>query len=186
MEAQVIDNLIKFLTVYPNKKAVERDSTIYPSKAIFTPIVSYAPETNLSFGVGMKGLFKLKGSGPETRTSNMPITLQYTLDNKYLFYSGFQVFFPGERYILAGNLRLQSFPSLYFGVGRDTPASNEEKFSFSRILFEPIFLKNFFIPNFYMGGGIRYNRIGNVEAEPDGLLENSRMVCLKTLNNPAH
>jgi len=173
IEAQGIEKVIKFLTVYPNKKAVERDSTIYPSKAIFTPIVSFAPETSLSFGVGMKGLFKLKGSGPDTRTSNIPITAQYTLENKYLFYSGFQIFFPGERYILAGNLRVQSFPSLYFGVGQDAPESNEEKFSYSRILFEPIFLKNLFIPKFYMGGGFRYSKVGNVEAEPGGLLENS-------------
>jgi len=47
MEAQGIENVIKFLTVYPNKKAVEQDSTIYPSKAIFTPIISYAPEPEL-------------------------------------------------------------------------------------------------------------------------------------------
>lgn len=173
IQAQTFDKIIEFLTIHPNQKAVEVDSTIYPSKAIFTPVISYAPETNLSFGIGMKGLFKMKGSGPETRTSNMPATFQYTIENKYLFFSGFQVFWPQERYVLTGNLRLQSFPSLFFGVGQNTPDTNEEDFAFSQILFEPIFLKNVFVPYLFLGSGIRYNRISHVEAAPDGLLANS-------------
>jgi len=176
IDAQVFERIIEWLTIHPNSKAVEKDSTIYPAKAILTPLVSYAPETNLSFGVGMKGLFKLKGSGAETRTSNMPIAVQYTLDNKYLIFSGFQIFWPQEKYILAGNLTIQSFPSLFFGLGRDTPKSNEEAFAYSQILFEPIFTKNLFLNNLYLGAGVRYNRISKVEAKPDGLLENSELV----------
>ena len=109
----------------------------------------------------------------ETRTSNMPLTLQYTVENKYLFFSGFQVFWPQEKYILTGNLRIQSFPSLFFGVGQSTPDTNEEEFGFSQILFEPIFLKNVFVSNLFLGSGIRYNRISHVEAEPGGLIERS-------------
>lgn len=176
IKAQAFDKLIEFLTIHPNKKAVALDSTVYPAKAIFTPVLSYAPETNLSFGVGMKGLFKLNGSGPETRTSNMPLTLQYTVENKYLFFSGFQIFWPQERYILAGNLSLQSFPSLFFGLGQDTPKTNEEEFAYSQILFEPIFAKQQFFPNLFLGGGIRYNRISKVETKPGGLLENSEQL----------
>lgn len=92
LDAQAFEKIIEWLTIHPNSKAVEKDSTLYPAKAIFTPVVSYAPETNLSFGVGMKGLFKMKGSGSETRTSNMPLTLQYSIEHKYLFFSGFQIF----------------------------------------------------------------------------------------------
>ena len=165
------NKLLEFLTFHPNKKAVEKDSTIYPAKAIFTPVISYAPETNLSIGVGIKGLFKMKGSGDETRTSNLPLTAQYTIENKYLFFSGFEIFSPQERYMLTGNVRIQSFPSLFFGIGNDTPKSNEEEFNYSQILLEPIFLKNMFKRYLFFGGGIRYNRISKVEAQPDGLLE---------------
>ncbi len=171
--AQLFESIIEFLTIHPNAKAVEKDSTLYPAKAIFTPVVSFAPETNLSLGVGMKGLFKMKGSGAETRTSNMPLTAQYTIENKYLFFSGFQIFWPQERYILAGNLRVQSFPSLFFGLGQNTPKTNEEEFAYSQLLFEPIFAKKLFLPYLFLGGGIRYNKISKVEALPDGLLENS-------------
>lgn len=171
--AQTFEKIVEFLTIHPNKKAVARDSTIYPAKAIFTPVVSFAPETNLSFGIGMKGLFKLKNSGPETRTSNIPLTAQYTVENKYLFFSGFDIFFPQEKYALTGNVRVQSFPSLYFGIGADTPKANEEKFTYSQILLEPIFLKNVFRRFLFVGGGIRYNRIANVDPQMDGLLSQS-------------
>ena len=173
VDAQFVDDLIDFLTIHPNKKAGALDSTLYPAKAIFTPVVSFAPETNWSFGVGMKGLFKMKGSGDETRTSNIPLTAQYSVENKYFFFSGFQIFWPQERYVLAGNLRIQSFPSLFFGIGQNTPKTNEEEFAYSQILFEPIFLKNVFFPKLFIGSGIRYNRISNVEATEGGLLEST-------------
>lgn len=171
--AQGIDNILNFLTVHPNKKAVERDSSLYPAKAIFTPVVSYAPETNLSLGVGIKGLFKMKGSGDETRTSNIPLTVQYTLENKYFFFSGFEIFSPQEKYMLTGNVRIQSFPSLYFGIGEDTPKSNEEEFAYTQILLQPILLKNLFKKYLFFGGGIRYNRISRIEFLEDGLLANT-------------
>jgi len=167
------EKILEFLTLHPNKKAVERDSTIYPAKAIFTPVISYAPETNLSIGVGIKGLFKMRGSGDETRTSNLPLTAQYTIENRYLFFSGFEIFSPQERYMLTGNVRIQSFPSLFYGIGSDTPKSNEERFNYSQVLIEPLLLKNLFAKYLFFGGGFRYNRISKVEAEPNGLLENS-------------
>lgn len=176
LASQTLDKILNFLTIHPNKKAAEKDSTIYPAKAIFTPVVSYAPETNLSIGVGMKGLFKMRGSGDETRTSNMPLTVQYTIENKYFFFSGFEIFSPQERYMLTGNIRIQSFPSLYFGVGQDTPKTNEEEFAYRQILIEPIFLKNLFRKYLFFGSGIRYNRISGVEVQPDGLLANSEQV----------
>lgn len=167
------DKLLEFLTFHPNKKAVQKDSSIYPAKAIFTPVISYAPETNLSIGVGIKGLFKMRGSGDETRTSNLPLTVQYTIENRYLFFSGFEIFSPQEKYMLTGNIRIQSFPSLFFGIGPNTPKSNEEEFNYSQILLEPIFLKNLFRKYLFFGGGIRYNRISKVEPQPNGLLENT-------------
>ena len=173
LSGQAIENIVNFLTAHPNKKAVARDSSLYPSKAIFTPVISFAPETNWSLGVGIKGLFKIKGSGDETRTSNIPLTIQYTVENRYFFFSGFEIFSPQEKYMLTGNVRVQSFPSLYFGLGPDTPKTNEEEFAYRQILLQPLLLKNVFKKYLFLGGGIRYNKISKVEFEPNGLLENT-------------
>lgn len=170
---QMIDQLIEYLTIRMNKKAVLKDSTIYPSKIIVSPVVSYAPETSLALGFGAKYLFKFRKSGDETRTSNMPIALQYTLNSQFIFYSGYEIFFNQERYMLTGNLVFQNFPRLFYGVGRNTPDSNEEEYGVTQVLVEPILLKHTPVRYLFAGGGIRYNRFAGIEAIEDGLLENT-------------
>ncbi len=168
--------IVEFFTVRPNKKAAQADSTIYPSKIIIAPIISFSPETSLAFGAGAKFLFKMKGSGDETRTSNMPISAQYTLENQFILYSGFEIFSPGEKWMLEGNLRFQSFPRLYFGIGDQTPDSNEERFDYNQTLIEPILLRQTPLRYLFAGAGIRYNRISGVEFKNrEGLLVNSEI-----------
>ncbi|RZS92448.1 BamA/TamA family outer membrane protein [Aquimarina brevivitae] len=161
----------EIFTFYPNKKAAAEDSTLYKSKFIAAPVISYAPETSLGFGIGAKYLFKFKGSGEETRTSNMPMTLQYTLKNQFIVYSGFEVFTNQEKWVIEGNLLFQNFPRLFYGLGRDTPDSNEETYNFYQLTVEPIFLKQLFARYLFIGAGFRYNHIYKTEIVADGLLD---------------
>jgi outer membrane protein assembly factor BamA len=168
--AQWVDDAIEFFTLHPNRRNAQRDSSLYPAKIVLAPVVIYSPETSLGAGVGAKYLFKMRGSGDETRTSNMPVSLVYTLENQFLAYSGFEIFSNQERWMLTGNLQFQIFPQLYYGIGRDTPDSNEEKYNYTQVVIEPILLRQVFTRYLFLGGGVRYNYIGNVEPEPDGQL----------------
>lgn len=172
--AQKIEELKEFFTFYPNQKAVEKDSTIYLQKFIAAPVVSYSPETNFAFGTGAKYLFKFNGSGEETRTSNMPITLQYTLNSQFFLFSGFEVFTNQEKWVIEGNLLFQNYPRLYYGMGNDTPDSAEEQYDYYQFLFEPIFLKRMFHKYLFIGGGVRYNHIYKTEIEEDSLIAQNR------------
>ncbi len=171
---EFVDNLIDFFTIQTNPGAVREDSSIYPGKVVLAPVVIFSPETNFGAGVGAKYLFKSRGSGNETRTSNMPVSAIYTIENQFILFSGFEIFSNQEKWMLTGNAILKDFPQLYYGVGRDTPESNEEEFSFFQLLLEPILLKRMFTRYFFLGGGIRYNQISNVEAVEGGLLENTQ------------
>ena len=51
-----IDKFVEYFIFYPYKKKVAQDSTLYLSKIITAPIVSYSPETSLGFGVGLSDL----------------------------------------------------------------------------------------------------------------------------------
>ena len=175
-ESQIVRNLVEFLTIHPNKKAAEEDTTLYESKIIISPVVSYSPETSWGGGFGAKYLFKFRGSGEETRTSNLPLSFTYTLENQYIFFSGFEVFTNQEKFVLFGNLIYRQFPQLYYGVGRNTPESNEEIFSFNQFLFEPSLLKRMIFRYLFVGAGFRYNEVSNVEFEPDGLLSDNDRV----------
>jgi len=167
---------VEFFTFHPNERKAASDSAIYPSKFIVAPVISYSPETSLGLGFGAKYLFKMKGSGDETRTSNMPISARYTFENQFILYSGFEIFSPGEKWMLEGNLQFKSFPQFYYGIGDDTPYSNEENFTYRQVLIEPILLKQTWLKHLFVGAGIRYNHIGGVKAEDaDGLLANSEV-----------
>lgn len=172
--AQEIEELKEFFTFYPNKNRVEADSTLYLQKFIAAPVISYAPETSLSFGTGAKYLFKFNGSGEETRVSNMPITVQYTLNNQFFLFSGFEVFTNQEKWVIEGNILFQNYPRLYYGFGNDTPESAEEQYDYYQFLFEPIFLKQMFARYLFIGGGVRLNHIYNTEFEENGLIDMTR------------
>lgn len=163
IQAQNLEKLAELITFYPNKKAVEKDSTLYLQKFIAAPVVTFSPETSLAFGTGAKYLFKFNGSGEETRASNIPMSIRYTLNNQFIFFSGFEVFTNQEKWVIEGNLLFQNYPRLFYGIGRDTPEANELEYNYYQFLFEPIFLKQLFTRYLFVGAGIRYNTISKVE-----------------------
>ncbi len=162
-----IEDILELLEIPLNKKAVAEDSTRYPAKLVVSPVVAFEPATNWGAGVGAKILFKFKGSGPETRTSNLPISALYTLNNQILLQSGYTIFFNQEKWYLEGNLGFSKFPQAYFGIGNLTEEENEETFSFTNYLIEPLLLKRVY-KKLFIGGGIRYNIIANTELEEEG------------------
>jgi len=169
-----LDKLVEYFTFYPNKKKVEKDSSLYLSKFITAPTIYYSPETSLGFGIGAKYLFKFKGSGEETRTSNMPLSFLYTLKNQFFVFSGFEVFTNQEKWVISGNFLFQNYPRLYFGIGKNTVENNEELYDSYQFLFEPIILKRVLTRYLFLGGGLRYNQIYKTEIEPNGLLDTNK------------
>ncbi len=152
-----------------NRAGLRKNPAAYPAKLVVAPIVSYAPETNWGLGVGAKLLFKVPGAGKETRTSNMPLTALYTLNNQLLLGSGYTLFFNREQYLLKGNLLFSKFPQLFYGVGNNTPEKNEELFAYNSFLLEPLLLRRV-VGKLFVGGGIRYNNVWNLDLKEGGLL----------------
>ncbi len=165
--AQNLEKLAEFITFYPNKKAVAKDSMLYLQKFIAAPVITYSPETSLAFGTGAKYLFKFNKSGEETRASNIPMSIRYTLNNQFIFYSGFEVFTNQEKWVIEGNLLFQNYPRLFYGLGRDSPKENELEYNYYQFLAEPIFLKQLFVKHLFLGAGLRYNAIYKVEYQED-------------------
>lgn len=146
------------------------DTTHYIPKVVAAPIITYEPATNLALGVGAKLLFKPKKAGLETRTSNIPISISYTLNNQFIFWSEYNIFFPQERWLLKGNLIYSKYPVSYFGLGSNTLQSDALEISFDQVLVEPLLLKKV-KNNWFAGGGIRYNQTFNpgIEDSEEGI-----------------
>jgi outer membrane protein assembly factor BamA len=138
------------------------DSSVFQNKLVLAPVATYEPATSLGLGIGAKFLFKPKGVAPNTRTSNLPISLLYTLRNQFIFYSGYTVFFDQERYLLKGNLELSQFPLSYFGLGNRSTQADKLEIAYGNILVQPLLLRQL-RPKLFAGGGIRYNSFRNVK-----------------------
>ncbi len=158
---------------FRNEADRQDDVTRFRSKFVISPVVSYKPETSWGFGVGAKWLFKFKDASEDTRTSNMPISALYTLRKQVVISSGYVVFFDHENYMLKGNIGYSKFPQQYYGVGNATPIENAELFEYQNILLEPLLLKRI-VGKFFLGGGIRYRNIWDLDFEKDGLLEQEK------------
>jgi len=173
---EFVETITDFFEFTLNEKAIAHDSTLFENKIVLAPVATYEPATSVGLGIGAKFLFKLKGSGPETRTSNLPLSLQYTLKNQFIFYSGYTVFFNQEKYLLKGNLIYSKYPVSYYGIGSRTPEEGAVDISYQNILVEPLLLKKFY-KNLFIGGGIRYNAIyqTRLKEEIHGLPEGSSL-----------
>jgi len=155
MQAQEI--IEKITEVFEFNLGPQReDSTFRQAKVVLAPIVSFEPSTSWGFGIGSKFLFKPFGAGPDTRTSNIPLSVQYTLKNQFIAFSEYTVFSPHETYLLKGNLGFSKFPIKYFGIGSTTADEDKIDISFDNFLVEPLLLRRV-TPNFFIGGGWRYS-----------------------------
>lgn len=133
----------------------DREEGHYHTKFVLAPVLSYEPATNLGFGVGSKLLFKPRGAGDETRTSNIPLAILYTLNNQFIFTSSYDVFFPQEKWLLKGRLGFSKYPVGYFGIGRNSVMADKQEISFNQILIEPLLLRKV-ADHVFVGAGIRY------------------------------
>lgn len=138
------------------------DSNGFQTRVVLAPIAYYEPNTSLGFGFGANLLFKPRNAGANTRTSNIPLGISYTLKNQVFFTSGYTVFFPEERWLLRGNLDYTDFPQNYFGVGNGTTEADQSAITYQRLLVEPLLLRQV-APKLFTGGGFRYNTYYNNE-----------------------
>jgi hypothetical protein len=158
---------------FKNEADRQKDTTRFRSKFVISPVLSYKPETSWGFGIGAKWLFKFKHATEDTRTSNMPISALYTLRKQVVISSGYTIFFNHENWMLKGNIGYSKFPQQYYGIGNNTSTKNEELFEYQNILVEPLLLKRI-VGKFFLGGGIRYNTIWDMEYEKDKSLDQEK------------
>lgn len=156
----IIDKIIDLMEF--NLGPVPADSTHFQPKVVFAPIAYFQPNTSLGFGFGATLLFKPKGAGPDTRTSNVPLGISYTLKNQIFASTSYTIFFPEERWLLRGNLDYLDFPQEYYGVGNGTRDEDLLDITYQQFLIEPLLLRQV-VTGLFVGGGFRYNTYYNTE-----------------------
>ena len=106
---------------------------------------------------------------PGTQLSSIKLPLNYTLNKQIKVRLSYEIFLNDNRHIFKGVAEWIQFPLLFWGIGNDTPDSDEEIYTTRTMTFDFNYLGKV-SPGFFLG--TRYIRQSSkiTEVEDDGLL----------------
>jgi hypothetical protein len=127
--------------------AEEKDT----SGIAFFPMIGYSPDTNLQLGVSC---VLYRNSDPENsdqKLDEVKIIASYSLKEQYSLSTKFTKYISGNDYLIEGKVGIARVPSEFYGIGADTPESNQEEYTPFYIPFRAAFMFNSLGRNFYIG-----------------------------------
>jgi len=125
------------------------------------PAVGYTPETKTYVGAVTLFTFRNKYDSL-TRTSNTKIEFNNTWNKQVILESDWNWFSPKEVWFSRGLIHYSKYPDLYYGIGFDTPVSEEVNFENNRFIFDFDLFRNTGNNNF-LGAGLNYSLYSNIE-----------------------
>lgn len=133
------------------------------------PIVFVTPETGFGFGGGAQFFLLRKSNVYNSRLSNILVSGIYTLNQQLLIDIRPQLYIQRGNYLLDASYKFQIFPNRFWGVGPNTPDSNEESYNMTSSELRIAFLKRL-PPKLNFGFEYISNFHDVTEVEEGGLL----------------
>lgn len=154
-----------FLLFFIFSSAAQDSTRNKKVKILPVPAFGYAPETDTY--VGAVSLFTLDLYQDDlTRTSNAKVEFNYTWRKQVIVEAQWNYFFREEKYYTQGIIHWSKYPDFYYGIGPETPASNELLYESKRFDIDFEVLKN--LGNkVFSGFGVRYLDYFNVTTAPE-------------------
>jgi hypothetical protein len=138
-------------------------------KFMVLPIITYSPETSLRLGAIGVYFFRGRNAPAGTQLSSIKLPLNYTLNQQIKVRLSYEIFTNDNRHIFKGEAEWIQFPLLFWGIGNDTPESNEEIYTTRTMTFDFSYLAKV-SPVFFMGTRFIRQSSKITEVEDDGLL----------------
>ena len=128
-------------------------TSIHKNGFFLSPIIFYTPDTRLGGGGAGVYSFHLRDKNDTldyTRTSYIRFLGNYTMNKQTDVWSDWSVFTRKEKFLLKGELRYRNFPDRFYGIGNNTPESNEESYIYNLFSFKSLFLRKT-LDNLFLG-----------------------------------
>jgi hypothetical protein len=161
-----ISGLLIFLLSLNNSVHSQENKPARKISVLPVPAIGFSPETKTY--IGAVTLFTITNADSLTRSSNASVEFNYTWNKQVIFEADWNYFFPTENWFTRGLVHYSKYPDLYYGIGFDTPESNEVKFQNNRFIFDVDLLKNIKNKSF-AGAGINYNNFSKIEYLVDSI-----------------
>lgn len=126
-------------------------------KFIGNPIVQNSPETGLKVGLAGNYFFKT-GSDSLTRSSNLYLQVAYTTKQQFILEPIWNIFTPGEKFILRGRAGYLNFTDHFWGIGPEADADSKSNLSYQRVYLQSKVLRKV-AGNWFAGAQMRYSNV---------------------------
>lgn len=126
------------------------------------PAFGYSPETRSYFGAVVLGTLDFYSDS--TRVSNAKAEVNYTWNKQLILEGEWAYFTRGEKWYTDGLLHYSKYPDRYYGIGPNTPDSNELLFESRRMRADVSVLKSIG-QNWFLGPNLRLIRYMDVSSE---------------------
>ncbi|WP_339880090.1 BamA/TamA family outer membrane protein [uncultured Algoriphagus sp.] len=139
------------------------------------PLIAYAPETNWEFGASGLYLFY---SNRDTLNRLSEIVAQgfYTIENQYGGFVEHALYSNKNKWFFLGNIKFQSFPMSFYGIGIDSQLANEQKVDALQFLVKERVLRKV-TRNFYAGLEFELNRYSDVSfSNPEPISSGDQLI----------
>ncbi len=110
----------------------QHDSTAKRNHLLILPVIARSIETSWSFVTAVSGTFHINKHDSAVRTSSLQSLVLYSLKKQFIAAINGTIYFPGEQYILSGQLSYSYFPDKFWGLGRYAAESNAEPYDFQQ------------------------------------------------------
>jgi outer membrane protein assembly factor BamA len=122
------------------------DDTVSVEKNGFfvVPLLYYTPDTRWAFGGAGVYYFKVPPRYEYeklTRVSYIQFLADYTQNRQLDLWSVWNIFSRNENYLFKGELRFRDFPDRFYGIGNNTPKSDEELYAYNLISIKNLAMK---------------------------------------------
>ncbi|TYA52665.1 BamA/TamA family outer membrane protein [Formosa maritima] len=155
-----------------NKDDVIKSDTINKNKKfqfVAIPIIFYTPETSFGFGAGAQVFLLKQKNIYNDRVSNVFVDFIMTSNKQFIVDIIPQIYFGKGDYFLDMNFKWKIFPNNFWGIGNNTPNSNEEAYDMTSQILKVSFLKRL-PPSLNFGFEYIYENYDVTEVEEGGLL----------------
>ncbi len=155
-----------------SKNTIQTDTitSIKNTKFIGLPIAFFTPETNFGFGGGGQLFLLNKTNKYNDRLSNILFSGIYTLNKQIQFEASPKIYLGNGDYFIDMRYFLNIFPNSFWGIGNNTPNTNEEAYNTTSHNIRIAFLKRL-PPKLNFGFEYVFENHEVTEKKEDGILD---------------
>ncbi len=161
-----------------SKETVFKTDTLATAKNlqfIGVPIAFYTPETEFGFGGGGQLFLLNEKNRYKNRISNILFSGIYTLNEQFTFEIKPQIYLSQGEYFIDVSYAWEIYPNLFWGLGNNTPDSNEEVYNMTSHKLKVGYLRRL-PPNLNFGFEYIFENHEITETQEGGQLESGAIL----------